>query len=161
MNSSQPIELREVTKANFYECIALSVADDQRDFVASNMFSLAEAKADGASIPLAIYAGEVMVGFTMYQLEAKSSTGHIDRLMVAKEHQHHGYGRAAMLEVINRLRNTPGCVRACTSFVPANTVADALYTSLGFRRTGEVHYGETVVALEFSEKVRGERAGAT
>ena len=159
MNSSQPIELREITQGNFRECIALSVADDQRDFVASNLYSLAEAKADGVSIPLAIYAGEVMVGFTMYRLDAERGTGHVDRLMVAKEHQHHGYGRAAMLGVINRLRNTPGCVQVVTSFVPTNTVADALYDSLGFRRTGEVHYGETVVALEFSEKVTGDTAG--
>jgi diamine N-acetyltransferase len=159
MTSSPPIELRAITRENFRQCIALSVADEQREFVASNLYSLAEAKADGVSVPLAVYAGEVMVGFTMYRFEAQSGTGHIDRLMVAKEHQGHGYGRAAMLEVVRRLRDTPGCTRAVTSFVPSNAVADALYASLGFRRTGEVDYGETVVALEFSE-ANGDSAGA-
>jgi hypothetical protein len=37
------------------------VAEHQKGFVASNMTSLAEAKADGVSNPLAIYAGGEMV----------------------------------------------------------------------------------------------------
>ncbi len=82
--------------ANFRECIRLSVADDQRGFVAYNMYSLAEAKADGVSNPLAIYTGETMVGFIMYCFEADSGTGCIGRLMVAADHQRRGYGRSAM-----------------------------------------------------------------
>ncbi len=152
MKSTPPIELREITKHNFLECINLTVADDQRNFVASNMYSLAEAKADRARIPLAIYAGDVMVGFIMYLLDDTGETGEIERLMVGSQHQRCGYGRAAMLEVIDRLRNTPGCVRAITSFDPENAAADALHYSLGFRRTGLVVAGETEVALEFSEK---------
>ena len=70
MYSSQPIELSEITRANLRQCIALTVADDQRDFVASNLCSLAEAEADGVSIPMAAYADEVMVGFTMYRVGA-------------------------------------------------------------------------------------------
>ena len=146
-----PVELREITMDNFQECIGLTVAEDQRGFVASNMYSLAEAKADGVSVPLAIYSFDVMVGFIMYWFDAESGTGYIDRLMLATEHQGRGYGRAAMLEVIDRLRNTPGCMRIRTSFVPANAVAEGLYVSLGFRRTGEVVHGEIVVVLELSE----------
>ena len=36
------ITLREVTMENFYECIKLTVNEDQKNFVASNTFSLAE-----------------------------------------------------------------------------------------------------------------------
>ncbi|MCP4600725.1 MAG: GNAT family N-acetyltransferase [Proteobacteria bacterium] len=153
MDSKQPIELCEITMDNFYECIDMSVAEHQQGFVASNMYSLAEAKADGVSIPLAIYSSGVMVGFIMYNFDSESGTGYIDRLMVAAEHQRRGYGRAAMLEVISRLRNTPGCLRIRTSFDPPNTVADALYQGLGFRRTGEVDGGEIVVVLELPERV--------
>ncbi len=145
MDSGPPIELREITMENFRECIGLSVAEGQRGFVASNMYSLAEAKADGVSNPLAIYSGDTMVGFIMYCFDTESGTGHIDRLMVAADHQRRGYGRAAMTEVIDRLRNTSGCLRIRTSFEPTNTVADALYHSLGFHRTGEVDNGEIVV----------------
>jgi RimJ/RimL family protein N-acetyltransferase len=91
MTSGSQIELREITMANFRECIRLSVADDQR----------------------------------------------------------RGYGRSAMSEVIGRLRSTPGCRRIRTSFEPNNKVADALYYSLGFRKTGEVDEGETVTVLDW------------
>jgi diamine N-acetyltransferase len=42
------ITLREVTMDTFHECLRLSVTEDQKGFVASNMYALAEAKADGA-----------------------------------------------------------------------------------------------------------------
>ena len=142
------IELREITMANFRECIGLSVEDDQRDYVASNMYSLAEAKADGVSIPLAIYAHGEMVGFTMYNYDAKQGIGFIDRLMVAAGQQGRGYGRAAMAEVIARLRAIPGCRKIRTSFEPTNVVAQRLYESLGFRTTGEIEGGEGVAVLE-------------
>jgi diamine N-acetyltransferase len=124
------------------------VADHQRNFVAPNVYSLAEAKVDGVSNPLAIYADGQMVGFTMYCFEPESGIGYIDRLMVAAEHQGRGYGRAAMTEVIERLQSTPGCRRIRTSFEPTNAVASALYESLGFRKTGEIDEGELVMVLE-------------
>jgi diamine N-acetyltransferase len=144
------IELREINKKNFRECIRLSVAESQRKFVASNMYSLAEAKADGVSNPLAIYADDQMVGFTMYCYEPDSRIGYIDRLMVGAEYQGQGYGRAAMAEVITRLRNTPGCQKIRTSYEPTNEVAAGLYESLGFRITGEIDEGEVVTVLDCS-----------
>ena len=60
------MELREINMKNFRECIDLKVSDSQKGFVASNMYSLAEAKADNVSNPYAIYDGEQMVGFIMY-----------------------------------------------------------------------------------------------
>lgn len=148
MKKDPIIELREITMENFRECINLSVAEHQKGFVASNIYSLAEAKADGVSNPLAIYAGEEMVGFIMYCFDPKAETGYIDRLMVAADHQGRGYGRAGMVEVIDRLQNTPGCRRIRTSYEPTNFVAESLYESLGFRKTGEIDGGEIVEVLE-------------
>ncbi|MFH1501645.1 MAG: GNAT family N-acetyltransferase [Candidatus Eisenbacteria bacterium] len=148
MGTEVVVELREITMENFRECIRMEVAERQRGFVASNVYSLAEAKADGVSNPRAIYAGGTMVGFTMYWFDVEHGTGHIDRLMVGEGQQKRGYGRAAMSEVIRRLSRMPGCARILTSFQQDNAVADALYHSLGFRRTGDVDEGETVVALE-------------
>ena len=148
MNDKPLIELREITMENFRECIRLDVAEDQKKFVASNMYSLAEAKADGVSNPRAIYASGQMVGFTMYCFEPEDGTGYIDRLMVAADHQDKGYGRAAMKEVIEQLQKIPDCLRIRTSFHPENEVADDLYTSLGFQKTGELDEGEVVTVLE-------------
>jgi diamine N-acetyltransferase len=151
MEKQARVELREITMDNFHACIGLKVADDQRDFVAPNVFSLAEAKADGVSVPLAMYAADRMVGFIMYWYDAENGKGYIDRLMVAAEHQGRGYGKSAMAQVIQRLRDLPGCRRIQTSFAPANRVADGLYYQLGFRRTGEMVHGETVVVLDLSD----------
>jgi len=139
------VTLREITMDNFSECINLKVKESQRGFVASNMYSLAEAKADDVSQPLAIYAGEQMVGFIMYDFEPREHRGYISRLMVAAEHQGQGHGRDAMQQVIERLCANPDCREIQTSFEPSNSAAEGLYASLGFVRTGEVSDGEIVM----------------
>jgi diamine N-acetyltransferase len=143
------IVLREINMENFRECIQLHVRDDQRGFVAPNVYSLAEAKVDGVSIPLAIYNEDTMVGFIMYCFDQDDETGYIDRLMVDERYQGRGFGKSAMLKVIWRLRRIPGCKRIMTSFAHTNAVADALYNSLGFQRTGETTEDgrETIVML--------------
>ena len=141
------ITLRDITNDNFRECIHLKVADDQKGFVASNMFSLAEAKADGVSNPYAVYADEQMVGFIMYDFEPKESRGYITRLMIDDQFQGNGYGRQAMTQVIDRLQAIDDCHEIQTSYAPANVASARLYESLGFAQTGEVNEGEIVVRM--------------
>jgi diamine N-acetyltransferase len=145
-----PIQLREINMENFRECIHLSVRQDQMDFVAPNVYSLAEAKADGISHPLTIYHNDIMVGFIMYCFVQEEHKSYIDRLMIDKRYQGNGYGRAAMLEVIQRLKRIPECRHIQTSFAHANIVAEKLYSSLGFLSTGEVTEDgkETIVVLD-------------
>ena len=88
MKTKQPVELCEITMENFRECIRLSVADHQRGFVASNMYSLAEAKADGVSNPLAVYADDQMVGFTMYCFEPESGCDSSGLILPVAEYDH-------------------------------------------------------------------------
>jgi diamine N-acetyltransferase len=144
------VTLREITMDNFIECIKLEVTEDQKRFVATNVFSLAEAKADGVSHPLAICADDRMVGFIMFDFEPKEGRGDISRLMIDTRFQGNGYGRAAMVQVIGRFSEMPECREIQTSFVPANAIAEALYRSLGFERTGEVVDGEIVVKRQLT-----------
>ena len=141
------ISLRAITMENFRECIKLGVSERQRSFVASNMFSLAEAKADGVSNPYAIYHGDQMVGFIMYDFEPKEARGYITRLMVDSRFQGRGYGRAAMEQAIKRLKEIPDCKELQTSYAPANAAAEKLYSSLGFKHTGEQIDGEIIVRM--------------
>jgi diamine N-acetyltransferase len=142
------VTLREINMENFQECISLKVAQDQEGFVATNVYSLAEAKADSVSIPLAIYDGETMVGFLMYWFDETNGVGWIDRLMVDARFQKRGYGRTAMTEVIRRLKSHANCRLIRTSFAPENAPAARLYESLGFVRNNQEIAGETVVILE-------------
>jgi diamine N-acetyltransferase len=150
METSMDVTLREITMDNFIECIKLEVTEDQKRFVATNVFSLAEAKADGVSHPLAIYAGDRIVGFIMFDFEPKEARGYVSRLMVDTRFQGNGYGRAAMAQVIGRFAEIPECREIQTSFAPANTIAETLYLSLGFERTGEVVDGEIVVRRQLT-----------
>jgi diamine N-acetyltransferase len=149
------VSLRDITMDNFRECLKLEVADDQKGFVASNMFSLAEAKADGVSNPYAIYAGDTMVGFVMYDFEPKENRGYISRLMVDKRFQGRGYGRAAMESVIGRLKAISECTEIQTSYEPSNNVAAKLYANLGFKSTDEFIDGEAIVRIHLPENHEG------
>jgi len=136
------VELREVTPANFAECIGLKVLPEQQAFVATNVYSLAEAKADQSLQPRAVYAGDDMVGFVMYGRDPSDGRCWVVRLMVDHRYQGRGYGRAAMLAAMEALRAYPDCHEIWVSYEPHNSRAQALYRSLGFEERG-MNGGET------------------
>lgn len=141
------VTLREITMESFRPCIRLEVDESQKGYVASNVYSLAEAKADGVSQPRGIYAGEELVGFIMYDFEPREDRGYITRLMVDRAYQGNGYGRAAMQQVIDLFKGNPDCAEIYTSIHPENERAKALYVSLGFALTGEMDDGEAVLRM--------------
>ena len=145
MNMGRAV-LRPVDATNWLEVIQLQVAEDQRHFVASNLFSLAQAKIFDRYVPLAIYEAAVpqaLVGFATYGPHLLSELPWIDRLMSDARFQRRGVGRAAMLALMERIQHErPGPMRI--SYEPDNQEAEALYASLGFMPTGEVLEGEIV-----------------
>lgn len=133
------VHLRPIGAENLRECLQLAIGESQRGLVAPNAQSLAEASVNPHLVPLAVYDGAArgyeqppvpMVGFAMYELVA--GVGFITRLMIDRRWQRRGYGRAAMLEVIRRLRLHPQVEMIATSHRRENTAAAALYRSLGF-----------------------------
>jgi diamine N-acetyltransferase len=133
------VHLRRITADNEQECLALRVDDVQDRFVATNAHSLAQAKANPLLVPLAIYDRAArgyltppvpMVGFVMYEIDC--GVGSILRVMIDRAHQRQGYGRAALREVIRRLRLEPEVEMIVTSHRHDNAVAAALFRSLGF-----------------------------
>ena len=149
MNEFLPvISLRAVTPQNFSAVIHLSVREDQKNFVASNAYSLAEAGIFPHRTPLAIYAAETPVGFLMYAFIEENQRHWIFRLMIAADQQGRGYGRAAMRLALERMRAIPGCSQIYISYEPENDVARKLYASLGFRINGEIEGGEEVAVLD-------------
>lgn len=139
------VSLREITRENFKECINLKVADEQAEFVAPNVASIAQAKIYPTANPMAVYDGEQMVGFVMFGFDEEDEHYCLGRLMIDARFQNRGYGRAATLAVIEKLRDAPDCREIYLSFVPENTAAEKLYQSLGFETTGELNEGEIVM----------------
>jgi len=135
------VNLQAITPDNYMECLRLQVEPAQAHFVATNAKSLAEAKADPTLVPLAIYDRAAlgylpphipvsMVGFIMYEL--KGNVGFILRLMIDRTQQRQGYGRAAVLEVIRRLKLTPEVQMIATSHQHGNEASANLFRGLGF-----------------------------
>lgn len=147
------VTLREINRDNWEECIQLKPYEAQRNFVASNVYSLLESKFEPSFFPLAIYNNETMVGFVMYALDEDDSSWWLVRLMVDGKHQKNGYGKATILKIIEILKNKPGCDRMFTSYVPDNLVAEKLYLSLGFEETGKIEDGEIIVCLPLDKKL--------
>ena len=145
------VTLRDVDRENFRQCIKLEVHEAQTSFVASNVFSIAQSKVEPTFTTQAVYDGDEMVGFVMYGYDVDDKRHEVARLMVDKAHQGKGYGRAALVEVIRRLRAEPGCRQIALSVNPENHSARKLYESLGFVKTGEVSHGEDVMRLGFED----------
>jgi diamine N-acetyltransferase len=142
------ISLREITPGNFSAVLQLKVTDDQKNFVASNVYSLAEAYVFPMRSPMAIYADETPVGFLMYTYLEESQHHWIFRLMIDAAYQGRGYGREAMRQLIAHMAAIPGCTEIYISYEPENDVARKLYASLGFRTEGEILGGEEVAVLQ-------------
>jgi diamine N-acetyltransferase len=143
------IRLAEITPENFRAVIKLKVADAQKTFVATNVYSIAESKIYPYLEPLAIYAENELVGFTMPGCDPDTGKYYIVRLMIDEAHQGKGYGKAAMLKIIEYFRSKPDCTEIYLSFVPGNP-AESFYLNAGFELTGEIDEGETVMRLKLS-----------
>jgi diamine N-acetyltransferase len=145
------VTLREIDRENFGRCIKLEVHEGQRGFIFPNVYSIAQSKVEPTFDVQAVYDGEEMVGFVMYGWDEEEGCHCLARLMVDKNRQGKGYGRAATEAVIERLRAEPNCRQIVLSVNPLNTNAQALYESLGFVKTGEVAHGELVMRLRFED----------
>ncbi|HEX9959540.1 MAG TPA: GNAT family N-acetyltransferase, partial [Pyrinomonadaceae bacterium] len=133
---------------NFSAVINLDVAEDQELFVAPNVKSIAQVYIYPDAIPLAVYNDDEPVGFVMYGYDPDDGKYYLGRLMIDAKHQGKGYGKAATLEVIRRMREIEGCREIYLSFVPENTGAEKLYSSVGFERTGELNGNEIVMRFD-------------
>jgi len=146
------VTLREITSDNYEECLTLKVRDDQSEFVASNIKSLAEAWVFYAvARPFAIYNDDTMVGFLMVDtdpnLVGSNDLCYLWRFMIDARYQGRGYGKAAMQEVIDYVKTNFNPKTFETSTTPGNDAAENLYRSFGFIPDGRYYGDEKVLVL--------------
>lgn len=144
------ITLKEITKDNFRECIRLKVRDDQ-PYVASNLYSIAQSKVEPENIPLAVYAGETMVGFVMFELDIEARELYIGRLMIDQRYQHMGYGRATLEAVRQIALQDERIERMALSTNPENAYGIRVYETFGFKDTGILDDGEEVFVYDLGK----------
>lgn len=85
----------------------------------------------------------------MYALDEDDGNYWIYRLMIDARFQGKGYGRAALIKIIEILSETPHCTCIMLGVDPANHLARRLYEGVGFRDTGVVIDGEIAMRYNF------------
>jgi diamine N-acetyltransferase len=151
------LEFREINKDNFYNVCKLDVKEEDKEFVASNEMSLAEAylfKTMGAYVlPIAIYRNRVPIGFAMI---TKGNIGDnikgeyinnycILRMMIEAKHQNKGLGKLALKQLIEIIKS----ISVSESFIwisteERNAKAIHVYEDNGFKKTSD-HCGEEII----------------
>ena len=150
------ITLQPVTAENWRALIKLKVREDQNHFVASNLYSIAEAQFGFEDeghwdfYPFGAYVGDEPVGFVMYCFNFSHSRfqAFIMRLMVDDKFQGKGYGREIMRQILDVFRVDERIKNVGISYEPENAGARKLYASLGFVEPGEMLEGETLAVLK-------------
>src|SRR5215210_7398943 len=138
------LRLQPVTRANFSAVVGLTVTPEQGDFVSPNLYSIAEAYLEPTWTPLAIYAGDDLVGFAMFGRDDETGNWWIMRIMIDAQHQGKGYGTAALRLLIDSMVERHGCQEIFLGYAPDNDVAGHLYARMRFVPTGEMMGGEIV-----------------
>lgn len=146
----QDIQLRDVTIDNFDDVASLPLLEHQKNFLASNSYSIAQSKFDPHYQPRAIYCGETVVGFLMYHTQdcdVPHQVG-IHRFMVDHRQQGKGIGRQALELALLEIRQIPQVQRITICYFPDNSMAQKFYASFGFQETGIDEDGEMIAAIE-------------
>lgn len=155
------ITLQDITEDNWKDAIKLKVNVDQEKFVAPNVYTIAQSKfaPETCYYLEGIYADEIMVGFSWFGHDDEDNTFWIARFMIDTHHQGKGYGKAALLKIIDLLKDSyvllpsedpegPRVKNIYISAVPDNINAKKLYEKVGFINTGEIRDGEEIFRFE-------------
>ncbi len=152
----QRVQLREITSENRAAVKALSVTESQAEYVSGVAESLGDAAETPDACPWfrAVYADGGPVGFVMISdgitVVNPEYLGpyFLWRLLIDQRYQGRGYGAAALRLVVEHVRTRPDAQVLLTSAGQGPESPAGFYQRQGFRRTGEVHEGELVLALD-------------
>jgi diamine N-acetyltransferase len=139
------VSLREVTQETARTIMKLDVAPDQRQFVAPNAVSIAQAYFEKKAWFRAIYADETPVGFLMLYDDPEEPQYFLWRFMIDARFQEHGFGRQAMQLLFDHVKSQPGAIELLVSHSEGEGNPGGFYRKLGFEYTGEVEHGELVM----------------
>ncbi|MED1090995.1 GNAT family N-acetyltransferase [Bacillus paramycoides] len=148
------VQLKVVTRENWEEALNLQVKENQTKFVPAVAVSLAKVyiKPDGENveyIPFAIYDRDLIVGFIMHAFVWETTDMYwINGFIIDKKQQGNGYGKAALKEIINLIKNRfKECKEIRLTVHKDNISAKKLYERYGFQPLGKIYDGEQVYRL--------------
>jgi diamine N-acetyltransferase len=154
------ITFQEITRQNWRETLTLGVHPDQQRFIADYspivLVGLAKAYIRPLGLmwlPYVIYADERMVGFIELAFEPDSIDNYwLFHFFIDQRYQGQGYGKSALKMFINWVKEMhPVCQSISLTMHPENSQAEYLYTSIGFRATGEKAFGEPIYRFSLKQ----------
>ena len=140
------VRLAPVDSVNYEAVCDLKLHQTQEIYLASNLWSLVEAAYEPGCFPRAIYQQDQLVGFIMWVQETPQRVS-VWRLMVDRQFQQQGIGRAALKLALAEIQQMAGIQQIEICYVPTNPVAKDFYASLGFVETGWDKAGEEMLAV--------------
>lgn len=146
------LTLKPITKDNWEEAIELKVKDEQKHYMASNIYSIAEVQFLDRFKASGIYEGGQMVGFSMYGIDPDDNNYWIYRLMIDEAHQGKGFGTKAVKLIVDEIKsmNTTGIPFIMIGYNKENEGARAAYKKAGFVETEIAPWGEQLAVYKFN-----------
>ncbi|MFR1823204.1 GNAT family N-acetyltransferase [Clostridium saudiense] len=144
------IKFRDIDKSNYNECISLRVGEHQKNYVASNMYSLVQASYEDRLYPLGIFNEDEMIGFLLYDYDEELNGWSFSRFMINIKYQNKGFGRKALEKFLEYFQSKFPNKSLYTSVEIDNDIAIKLYQKYGFVIKSSFEYAiEDVTYKEF------------
>lgn len=155
------ISLLSLNRENWQQALNLKITSEQQALseIPPNVRSIAEAYVDRNLEPYLIYPPDCCdpepkhgpIGFCVLEI-TDSGIGFLLRLMIDQNHQRQGYGKAAIAEIIRRMKLNPKVQRIAASHRPQNKPMSNLLSKAGFVPWDVSHWsvkaeGEVFVTL--------------
>ncbi|MFC3746602.1 GNAT family N-acetyltransferase [Paenibacillus sp. GCM10012306] len=146
--SQREVRLRPIDQSNWYACTQLEVTAEQKEvFPVPAIYWLAESAYCGFT-PLAIYAGEQLVGLTVYAVDPEDGAYWIMAYMIHHKFQQRGLGLAGMKSLLRTIQEKHACDKIMLGHRMENEVASRMYASLGFAEISR-NEDEVIRELQF------------
>lgn len=145
------LTLRPVTSENLKAIAELKVESNQKDWVISNIDSIAEALVYPHLKTWGIYLGDEPIGFAMLEENCCTNTYFLWRLMIAQGFQGKGYGRQALDAIVAYLYRRTNAQELRTSCKAGPNGPEGFYRGAGFAANGELLDDEIVLVKNLQE----------
>ena len=138
-NHDKLLHLELVNDENRKEVEGLTVFSEQVGFIESVSECLQEADEIELWRPVGIYDSDTLIGFAMYGYFPEPAPGQLwlDRLLIDKKYQGKGYGKQAVLSLLDILRTEYQSDTVYLSVYENNPHAIRLYQQIGFQFNGK------------------------
>lgn len=131
------LHFRKIGDTNESIVKKITLKAGQEKFIESVAECLEEAAVYKEWRPVAIYHDEDIIGFAMYGSFGKNKDTWIDRIMIDEKYQGKGFGRRAMLKLIDKVSKEYSVDTIYLSIIEENEIAYKLYNSIGFEYMNE------------------------